>query len=124
MWARNASTRSRAICWRESNRVTSKSNASPETKRGKKKGPQEKVYALTRYQAGPIAEVIREAAAFEGMSIASFQRKAVFEYLRKNPRFAERLAAALRSGKKAKGSGLLDQLRATVKRSEDDSSAA
>ncbi len=80
-------------------------------KRAKMKGPQEKIYALTRYEAGPVAEVIREAAAFEGMSISSFQRKAVFEYLRKDPRFAERLAEALRSGGFRGGVGVSWALR-------------
>lgn len=97
--------------------MLSKSDGSRGIKRAKKKGPQEKIYALTRYEAGPIAEVIREAAAFEGMSISSFQRKAVFEYLRKDPRFGERLAEALRSGKKAGTSGLLDELRGVLKQS-------
>ena len=93
-------------------------------KGAKMKGRQEMIYALTRYEAGPVAEVIREAAAFEGMSISSFQRKAVFEYLRKSPRFGQRLAEALRAGKNAGASGLLDELRGIMTRPEGDPEAS
>lgn len=49
----------------------------------KEKGEKKGLVATTRYENQVFADFIRQAAALEGLSISTLQRKALIEYLRR-----------------------------------------
>jgi hypothetical protein len=84
---------------------------------GKKESPH--LVAITRYTNKIFADVIRRAAAMEGLSVANFQRKAVIEQLKRTfdeewvssiIKAAEETQTKLR--KRPRKKGVLAQIRA------------
>lgn len=91
--------------------------ADREEKERKKENPQ--LVAITRYNNKDFADLIRRAAAMEGLSVSTFQRKAVIEQLKRTfeeewvdsiVKAAEETQVRLR--KRPRKRGILAQIRA------------
>ncbi|MFH1263151.1 MAG: hypothetical protein V1495_06880 [Pseudomonadota bacterium] len=83
------------------------------------RNPAGRLFALTRYQDKVIADLVQAKAEKEGLSVASLQKKLMYEALHKDTDLSKAFQGALSEEMKKKGGrgGILQRLRNLRKKS-------
>ena len=84
-----------------------------------KRDPVGRIFALTRYQDKVIANLVQAKAEKEGLSVASLQKKQMYEALHGDAELGEKFRSALSEEMKKKGGrgGVLARWRSLRKKS-------